>query len=201
MGGGVPLLWLSLRIPDEARLTHPVVLSMESDCSDCSRAWEASEGAGSGSGFRMRNKRKQPTRLITVREMNTVWRSLSETWVRVRQHLLLVGRHLTEGGQNTRSWYNHLKCFIVINKSKGKCCDQCTFSPSYLLYEHVHARHSKCKGFQKTHCRQTEDIQKQEQRSPPTKVGRFRCCRFTLVEKLPKICRCFSRWCYRSSWW
>lgn len=52
--------------------THLVVLSMESDCSACSRAWEASEGAGSGSGFRMRNKRKQPTRLITVREMNTV---------------------------------------------------------------------------------------------------------------------------------
>lgn len=74
--------------------THLVVLSMESDCSACSRAWEASEGAGSGSGFRMRNKRKQPTRLITVREMNTVWRSLSETWVRVlKQHLLLVGSH------------------------------------------------------------------------------------------------------------
>lgn len=59
--------------------THLVELSSESDCSDCSRPWEASEGAGCGSGFRIRNKRKQPTRLITVREMNTVRRSLSET--------------------------------------------------------------------------------------------------------------------------
>lgn len=67
--------------------------------------------------------------------------------------------HLADGGQNTCSWHNNSKCFIIINKTKCKCCYQCTFS-SYLLYEHVHARHSKCKGFQKRHCRQTEDIQK-----------------------------------------
>lgn len=74
--------------------THLVELSSESDCSDCSRAWDASEGAGSGSGFRIRNKRKQPTRLITVREMNTVWRSLSETPVTVfKLELLLWGPH------------------------------------------------------------------------------------------------------------
>lgn len=32
----------------------------------------ASDAAGAGSGFRIRKKRKQPTRLMTVREMNTV---------------------------------------------------------------------------------------------------------------------------------
>ena len=40
--------------------------------SACSRASDASEEEDSGSGFRIRKKRKQPTRLITVREMNTV---------------------------------------------------------------------------------------------------------------------------------
>lgn len=57
--------------------THlTAALSVDSACSSAS---DASEDEDSGSGFRIRKKRKHPTRLITVREMNTVWRSLSET--------------------------------------------------------------------------------------------------------------------------
>ena len=54
---------------------HLAVLSVDSACSDS----VTSSGAASGPGFRMRKKRKQPTRLMTVREMNTVSRSLSGT--------------------------------------------------------------------------------------------------------------------------
>lgn len=54
--------------PDAAHLEP----SMESMLSPCSSDSVASEGAGSGSGFRRRKKRKQPTRLMTVRVMNTV---------------------------------------------------------------------------------------------------------------------------------
>lgn len=56
-------------------------LSMESNCSACSSDSVTSQGVGSGSGLRMRKKRKQPTRLMTVRVMNTVRRSASETHV------------------------------------------------------------------------------------------------------------------------
>lgn len=54
--------------PDAAHLEA----SVESMLSPCSSDSVASEGAGSGSGFRRRKKRKQPTRLMTVRVMNTV---------------------------------------------------------------------------------------------------------------------------------
>lgn len=66
--------WLNCRFsrthgsPDN---THLAVEPL-SDDSACSSDSDASEAAGSGSGFRIKKKRKQPTRLITVREMNTV---------------------------------------------------------------------------------------------------------------------------------
>lgn len=49
--------------------------SVDSVCSSDSVTSEPDKG--SGSGFRIRKKRKQPTKLITVSEMNTVRRSLS----------------------------------------------------------------------------------------------------------------------------
>lgn len=58
--------------------THMAVELLSED-SWCSCDSDMSEEEDSGSGFRIRKKRKQPTRLITVREMNTVRRSLSET--------------------------------------------------------------------------------------------------------------------------
>lgn len=60
-----------LMVNQDSRDAHLAVeeLSVDSACSSDSAA---SAGAGSGSGFRIRKKRKQPTRLITVREMNTV---------------------------------------------------------------------------------------------------------------------------------
>lgn len=58
-----------------------VVLSENSASSSDS---ETSEGADSVSGVRMRKKRKHPTRLMTVKEMKTVRRSLSGTNSRIR---------------------------------------------------------------------------------------------------------------------
>lgn len=50
--------------------------SAESVCSRDSVASEREEA--SGSGFRIRKNRKQPTKLMTVSEMKTVLRSMSE---------------------------------------------------------------------------------------------------------------------------
>lgn len=76
---------MSLKTSDSAHLEP----SMESSWSACRSLSADSEGAGSCSGFRRRKKRKQPTRLMTVRVMKTVWRSWSgdkQQWSAGRRH-------------------------------------------------------------------------------------------------------------------
>lgn len=118
------------RIPGLPGNTHPEPLSVDSVCSHCGSESGASDRQGSGSGFRIRKKRKQPTRLITVREMNTVWRSLSET--RNMSHML----KLEHDSKNTFEIFKITASF-------------------YLLYDRVHARRGICRGSQRISCRET----------------------------------------------
>lgn len=114
---------------------HPsVVPSLESEGSSDSAPSGAEEP--SGSGFRIRKKRKHPTRLMTVREMKTVWRSRSETH---------MSQMLKLGPQHKFPWTgrrNKAETMLEVG--------------SYPWCGRVRARSSRCTDSRRISCRESE---------------------------------------------